>query len=143
MDSKDYKQMEKAMDDFINSPEGEAYFENIGKQLVIKQGRYRRFEKYLETHNFDELMQRLVAENGKDWCDKCYEKGYQPYPNNKLEFLIDYITHNYESVSVPKIESEHFTNQTWFFKGYYVNMMRGQGVFTQVFDNNLNRIIAL
>ena len=138
-----WTEMENAMDNFINSPEGKAYFEREGKKIEIKHGRYKRFEKYLETHDFNEIMQRLIAENDEKWCDKCYKNGYQPYPNNKLAFLIDYVTHNCESISVPQIESEHFSNQTWFFKGYYINMMFGQGVFTQIFDNDLNQIIAL
>lgn len=137
----------KALRDFMDSPEGkvhlEKFFNDLANKKKIAEGRYRKFEKYLETHNFDELMQRLIAENGEERHDYCYKKGFEPYPNNKLNFLIHYVTDNLAPVDVPQIQSEHFSNQTWFFKGYYINMMWGQGVFTQLFDNKLKQIIAL
>lgn len=139
----DVKEFSKKIDEFINSPEGEAYFENIRKKNEIQKGRYVRFEKYLETHDINELMQRLIKEHGEVWHDKCSKKGYEPYPNNKLNFLIHYATDNLAPIDVPQIQSEHFANETWFFKGYYINMMWGQGVFTQLFDDKFNQIIAL
>lgn len=139
----DYEKMKKLLEDFPNTPEGKAYFEDMRKKNEIKKGRYLRFEKWLETHDLDELMLRLEREHGVAWRNNCYNKGYEPYANNKLAFLIDYVAHNYESISVPQIESEHFTSQSWFFKGYYINMTWGQGVFTQIFDGKFNQIIAL
>jgi hypothetical protein len=140
---KKWKEMSEALDDFIHSPEGDAYFENIRKKKEIQQGRYARFEKYLETHDINELMQRLIAENGEERHDYCYKKGYEPYPNNKLNFLIHYVTDNLAPIEVAELNNKHFPNETWFFKGYYINMMWGQGVFTQLFDDKFNQIIAL
>ena len=117
--SVDYDKMLTALKEFPNTPEGKAYFEKERKKNEIKKGRYLRFEKWVETHDFDALMQRLEKEHGVAWHNNCYNKGYEPYCNNKLRFIIDYIVHNRESISVPQIESEHFGNQSWFFKGYY------------------------
>ena len=139
----DIEKFKKLIKEFPNTPEGKAYFEDIRKKNEIKKGRYLRFEKWLETNDFNALMQRLEKEHGVAWRNNCYNRGYEPYCNNKLAFIIDYIVHNRESISVPQIESEHFGNQSWFFKGYYFNIMWGQGTFTQVFDNNFNQIIAL
>lgn len=133
--------------ELLESEEGKASMRKFVEERVKKQeianGRYRKFEKWLETHDFDALMQRLEKEHGVSWHNNCYNKGYEPHPNNKLAFLIDYVVHNYEPISVPQIESEHFPNQSWFFKGYYINMTWGQGVFTQILDGKFNRMIAL
>ena len=106
----------------------------MAKEQRIAEGRYRKFEKYLETHNFDELLQRLVAENGDEWCDKCGKKGYEPYPNNKLAFVIDYLVHNYESIDVIEIEPKHFPSTIYFFKGYYFQTICGQGCFHRIYN---------
>lgn len=139
----DFEKFKKLIKEFPNTPEGKAYFENERKKNEIKKNRYLRFEKWVEENGLDELMQRLEKEHGVAWRNNCYNRGYEPYCNNKLRFVIDYVVHNYEPVSVPQIESEHFPNESWFFKGYYINMTWGQGVFTQVFDSKFNQIIAL
>jgi hypothetical protein len=140
----DVKKYKKDLDEWFESDAGKAYFENIHKKNEIQQGRYARFEKWLETHDINELMQRLVKEHGEERHDYCYKKGFEPYPNNKLAFLIDYVVHNYAPVNVPQLDNFHsFPNQVWFFKGYYIQMTWGQGVFIELYDSKLNQIIAL
>jgi hypothetical protein len=75
-------------------------------------------------------MYRLILEHGEEWREKCYHKGYEPYPNNKLSFLIDFVCHNYDTISVSQLENM-FHTEIWFFKGYYFRLMYGQGT---VFD---------
>ena len=139
----DVEQFKKDLEEWVESDAGKAYFEKERKKLEIKRGRYARFEKWLEINDFDALMIRLEKEHGTAWRNNCYNKGYEPHPNNKLAFIIDYVVHNRESICVPQIESEHFPSESWFFKGYYINMTWGQGVFTQILDKDFNRIIAL
>jgi len=143
----DHSKQIELLEKLLNSEEGKAsmkkFFNDLADKKKIAEGRYRKFEKWLETHDLDEIMQRLEKEHCVEWRNKCYNNGYEPYPNNKLAFLIDYVVHNYYSISVPQIESEHFANQSWFFKGYYINMTWGQGVFTQIFDSKFNQIIVL
>jgi len=122
----DYEKMSKMLDDYIASPEGIAYFENKRIIQEIQEGRYKRFETYLLTHDFDKLMYRLILEHGEEWREKCYHNGYEPYPNNKLQFIIEYVTHNLEQIRVAQLENV-FNTQIWFFRGYYFRMMHGQG----------------
>lgn len=123
----DYKKMIDAIKEFPNTQEGKKYFEKQRKINEIKRGRYLKFEKYIETHDFDELMYRLILEHDTEWNEKCWHNGYEVHPNNKLAFVIDYVIHNNESIRVPQIESEHFPTETWMFKGYYFQLMIGQG----------------
>ena len=116
----DYKAMAKSVKDFAESEEGKAfheeYFGNLKKIQDIQEGRYTKFEKYIESHDFNKLIQRLIIENGDKWKEKCWHKGYEPYPNNKLGFLIEYLLHNYEPIEVAEIEPEHFPSTIYFFK---------------------------
>lgn len=123
-----------AIKKFPNTPEGKKYFENERKKLEIKRGRYQRFERYLESHDFDQLMYRLILEHGENWREKCWHNGYEVHPNNKLVFVIDYVIYNYEPIKVSQIESEHFPTETWMFKGYYFQLMFGQGTATFIYN---------
>ena len=141
----DYKAMEKSLDEFVKSEEGKAfheeYFGNLKKIQDIQEGRYRKFEKYLETHDFDKLMQRLIIENGDKWREKCWHKGYEPYLNNKLGFLIEYLLHNYEPIEVVEIEPKHFPSTIYFFRGYYFQTICGQGCFHRIYNKENMKMI--
>ena len=129
-----YEEMEKSIQNFIESDVGKKYFEKMRIELEIKRGRYVRFEKWLENNDFEKLMQRLISENGDEWQDKCYKKHYEPYPNNKLGFLIDYLVHNCEPIEVAEIEPKHFPSTIFFFKGYYFQTICGQGCFHRIYN---------
>lgn len=132
--SLDYKKMEKALTDFAESPDGIAYFENMGKKEALKLKRYEQFEKWLKNNDFEALMFRLIHEHNDDYMEKCYHNGYEPYPNRKLAFLIDYLVHNFEPVVVPEIEPKNFPGTTYFFKGYYFQTICGQGCFHRIYN---------
>jgi len=121
----------------LNSKECEEYFDNYAKKLKLKAKRYERFEEWLKTNDFEKLIYRLLLEHGEEWREKCWENGCEVYPNNKLEFLIDYVVHNTEPVKVPKLNNKYgFTNQIWFFKGYYFQMTWGQGMVTDIYNGS-------
>jgi hypothetical protein len=136
--SLNYGKIAKEMKEWAESPEGIAirneFVEKMAKKLRIAEGRYEKFEKYLETHDFEVLMQRLIQEHGEEWQDKCYKKYYEPYPNNKLRFVIDYLVHNYEPIEVLEIEPEHFPSTIYFLKGYYFQTICGQGCFHRIYN---------
>jgi len=120
--------------EYLDSPEGKAetekYFGELAKKQEIQEGRYRRFEEWLKTHDFDKLMYRLILEHGEEWREKCWHNGYEPYSNNKLRFVTSYVFDNLAPIRVPKLENM-FPTEIRFFKGYYFRIMHGQG---SVFD---------
>lgn len=126
----DYEGMLKKMDEWVESDDGKAYFENLRKKKEIQEGRYRRFEKWLEQNDFDKLIYKLIYEHGEEWREKCWHNGCEVYPNNKLQFIINYVFDNLAPISVPQIENM-FPTDIRFFKGYYFRIMHGQG---SVFD---------
>ena len=135
----------KGLTDFLDSPEGIAFcnefIENLTKKQIIAEGRYIKFEKWLEKNDFEALMFRLIHEHNDDYIEKCYHKGYEPYPNNKLAFLIDYLVHNYEPIEVAEIDPEHFPSTIYFFKGYYFQTICGQGCFHRIYNKEDMRMV--
>lgn len=130
----DPEKFRKDIEEWMESDAGLAYFERERKKREILRNRYLRFEKYLETHDFKNLMNRIISEHDENWHEKCRQKNREVHPNNKLEFIIGYIFNNCESISVPEIESEHFPTETWMFKGYYFQLMFGQGTATFIYS---------
>lgn len=134
MEENRYEKSLKALQEFIDSDAGKAFFEKMGAELKIKLGRYKRFEEWLQHNDFDLLMYRLIHEHGEDYREKCYHNGYEPYPNRKLAFIIDYLVHNYEPIEVAEIEPEHFPSTIYFFRGYYFQTICGQGCFHRIYN---------
>jgi len=133
----------KMLEDWAASDAGRAFFERERLRNELKESRFRRFEEYVKTIDFDDLMYRLILEHGDDWCAKCREKGFTEHPNNKLGFLIDYLVHNHESIQVQQLDCP-FTNEVWFYKGYYFQMIWGQGVITKIYNkDDMKEILCL
>ena len=141
--SEDYERLGKLMNDYVNSDEHKAFLIKHKTKKNLKLIRFRRFEKYLETHDFDRLIYRLILEHGQEWREKCHENGFEPYMNNKLKFLIDYVVNNAKSVEVKKIKT-NFTNHIWEFKGYYFQMIWGQGVIIKIHNKeDLRELLSI
>jgi hypothetical protein len=131
---------------WLDTDEGKAdlqkYIEECNGTDEFTQNRYRRFEAWLQTNDFDNLMYRLILEHGDEYQEKCYHEGSMPYPNNKLQFLLNYIEHNFEPVSVRELDTG-FANEIYEFRGYYFQHIHGQGVITKIFNKDDNRELLM
>ncbi len=128
----------------LESPEGKAsmekYFGNLAKQEMIKEGRFEKFTEWLKDNDFDQLLYRLVLEHDDEYREKCYHKGYEPYMNNKLSFVFDYAVENGEEVKVKELDCP-FSNVISEYRGYYFQIIWGQGSVTQIHNkDDLKRI---
>ena len=123
----------------LKSPEGKTsmkeYFNKLAKKQQLDEKRYKRFEKWLKTNDFNKLINRLILEHGEEWRVKCFLKGCEVYMNNKLGFVFNYIVNNLETIRVPKLENT-FPTEIWFFKGYYFRIMYGQGSIVDIYNSN-------
>jgi len=124
----------------LESGELDEYFEDIRKKQEILEGRFQKFEKYLETIDFDTLIYRLVMEHGEEYREKCWTNGLMPYPNNKLEFLFEYIMSKTPDVDVPEIQND-FIQEIREFKGYYFELIHGQGVIFRIYNKKDLQIV--
>lgn len=123
---------------WLESDEGEVAMEEFVKNLAfkekIKQGRFDKFEKWLEKNDFDKLLYRLILEHNNEYIEKCYERGYEPYPTRKMQFVFDFVKERAgKKVHIKEFDSV-FTNFIWEFKGYYFQITWGQGAFIQIYN---------
>jgi len=140
--SLDIKKMIKQMREWSQSDEGRAFFEQRKVEHEIRLQRFKRFEKYLETHDFDELMYRLILEHDDEYREKCREKGFEDYPNNKLQFVFDYVVYNTERLDpTPNEIISDFPEEAYEFKGYYFQIIFGQGSFIRIFNKEDKKLL--
>ena len=75
--------MIEKMKAYLATPEGKAatekYFANIAQQEAIKEGRFKKFDEWVKTNDFDKLLYLLILQHDDDYKEKCYHKGYEPY----------------------------------------------------------------
>jgi hypothetical protein len=128
----------------LDSPEVQARMDAWAKREKetrdILETRFAKVEKYLNENGIEQLMSRLIKEHGDDYSDKCYKKGYEPYPNNKLKLLYSYVEENYAPVHNDLIPQD-FLSGSYFFKGYWFTVYCGQGCFYRIYNHKLENIL--
>lgn len=110
------------------------FVEDLAFKEKIKQGRYDKFEKWLEKNDFDKLLYRLILEHDDNYIEKCYGNGYEPHPNNKMEFVFAYVTDRVGKRVYIKEFNSTFPNAVWEFKGYYFEIVWGQGSIQVIYN---------
>lgn len=136
----DVEKIKREMKEWEESEQGTAYFENYWKKIDLKSKRFVRFTEWLKHNDFDKLMYRIILEHNEEYREKCWHSGCEAYPNNKLSFLLSYITVTCELIKVSQIDCD-FTNEIWFFKGYYFQLIHGQGTITRIYNKEDMRCI--
>jgi len=140
------KNLTGKLDEWLKSPEANIYFEKKKKDFLILTGRYKRFEVWLENNDFDKLMYRIILEHGDNWLDKCWHNGIHPFPNNKLKFIIGYVTkddfqHPLKNDSLDADLDVDFPSEIWEFKGYYFQFIHGQGTIIRIYNKDDLRLL--
>jgi hypothetical protein len=135
--------MEKSFDDIIKSDNGKKFLETLHQKFEQQKGRYRKFEKYIETHNFVELLHRLILEHNDKYIEKCINNGSEPHPNNKLEFIIQYLSENTPEIEIDELNC-NFLTEIHEFKNYYFQIIWGQGCVTKIYNKkDLKLLLSL
>lgn len=130
----DLEAFKKAIDEDIANPNG--YWNTIKKKEAVEKGRYDKFEKWLETNEFEPLFQKLLLRNGKERDDWCWKHNVQKYGTPMMLFLTGFIQDRRSQIINDMINSD-FESGLWFFKGYYFQLNCGQGCFWRIYDRNL------
>lgn len=140
---KNVKSVSEKLKEWIESKEGEEYFKNSEIKHQIKLKRFTKLEKYILENGLDILIERLISEHDDEYVDKCYSKGVEPYPNNKMEFLFDYFTNKYQTIEVESLNDD-FPNAIWCFGGYYFQIIWGQGAIYRIYrKSNMNLLLQI
>lgn len=136
----DIKKFEKDFDEWIGSSQGQEYFNRQNEKRIQQLKRFNRFEEWLKHNDFDNLLYRIILKHDDNYCEKCWHNGYEPMPNNVLEFVIEYVTNRCEKIVITELNCE-FPNDIWLFNGYYIQMIYGQGVITRIYNKKDLRLM--
>ncbi len=128
------------IDNYFDSELGKSFLDEMTIKYDILENRQKRFEKWLESNDFDKLMYRLIVEHNDDYREKCYHNGCEPYPNNKLWFVISYVMKNTKIIKVKELKNK-FNNDIWKFKGYYFQLIYGQGTLIRIYNVEDKRLL--
>lgn len=142
---RDYKKMSEAFDKILNSDELKKYFERLAVKNKIKAKRFRKFTFYLKKHSFDNLLIRLIKENGEEYQDKIFHKEHsEPYPNNKLQFVMNYVHQRGKKKDYVKdITGSGFSEICYYFNGYYFLTIYGQGSIDRIYNKNKEMLLQI
>jgi hypothetical protein len=120
------------------------YFEELALKQDIEYKRAQKLRHYLDERDFDNFIGRIIREHDDDYCDKCYQKGYEPYPNNKYNLLLKLVEIEGEEVKEIDFKDDCvFPNVIMKYKNYYFQWIWGQGVINVIYDENHERIFSI
>lgn len=130
------------------SPEFKENLEIAAKEFASKlDTEYKRAQKlkhYLDERDFDEFIGRIIREHNDNYCDKCYKKGYEPYPNNKFNLLLKLVEIEGEEITEIDFKNDCvFPNLIIKYKNYYFQWIWGQGCIIRIYDENHERILQI
>jgi hypothetical protein len=139
----DLDKISKRFDEILHSPETEEYFRQVKIKQDIQYGRFDKFESYLEKYSFEMLLKRVIKEHDEVYREKCFKRGCEDYPTNKMQFIYDYVTNRIDPIQVAGITDGMFYTECRFFKGYYFTITHGQGCFYRIYDSNKTDICTI
>lgn len=141
----DPEKMTASIQSFIDSDTGKAYFNKIKIAQENKIRRFNQFGEWLKSNDIDSYFYRVLNKHDEEYREKCYHKGFEPNPNNVLQFIIDYAFVYGTPVDEKKkkklkIDST-FANNVAYFMGYYFQIVYGQGCFYRIYNEDDMRIL--
>jgi len=132
--------------DWFDSEEGQKSIELFGKKLEAKHQRYVRANEYLQKlkkPQFDALLLKEISKHDEAWRDRCYDKGYEPYPSNLLSLLF-HVAEEFGKTHKGVLDEfdQSFGGGTRTYRGFYFNWIHGQGTVLRIFNSNREEIFT-
>lgn len=127
------------LNEYLDSPEGRAhvkeYFGKLAEQQALKRKRFEKLDEWLKHNSFDMLLYRLILEHDDKYREKCYDRGVEPHMNNVLSFVFDYACNRGKQLEkIPKDLECDFPQAVYEFRGYYFEIIWGQGSITAIYN---------
>lgn len=132
------------LSDYFNSPEGqkdmEEYFEDVKIKGDLLDKRLVLVDEYIKINGLKSILDRLVIEHNEEWSEKCFNRGVETHPNNKLYLLLDWVKNRHE-YKYNKDIPQDFLSSCYQVGEYWFCTYSGQGVFDRIYNNDLQIIL--
>ena len=136
----DVEKFKEALEKDLADPNG--YWNTLQRKREAEEARFPIVERYVTEHGMAHVLDRMIREHGEEWSQRCWERGYETYPNNKFNMLWRWIESEYEPVENELIPQD-FLSASYFVKGYWFCMYCGQGCFYRIYDSELKEILQI
>jgi hypothetical protein len=110
------------------------HFKKLIQKDEIYETQLDRFHKFLETNSLEKIVNKVCLKYESDtYKDRWFNKGFEA-PEDLLHFLFDYACKYGRKATKKEIHKygNMFTDDMYYIKGYYFNMMLGQGSCVKV-----------
>lgn len=131
----------ESIDKWFDSPEGKASIEKFKAKMDHQERRIQRAHQLIQEGGetfIHMLIQNQIAIYTDEYEDKCYKRGYMPYPTNITSLLFD-VAEQYGKPFVQILDEfdEHFGASTVTYMGYQWNWIHGQGTVLRIFKDGV------
>ena len=86
-------------------------------ERVILEKRFDKFEKFVESCDFEKFFYRILLEHNDEWFEICSINGLEKTLNNKLKFIFQYLESRGNRIFSNKNNSFLHTEK-WKFKNF-------------------------
>ncbi len=110
-------------------------------ESVIKEERFDKFEKFIESYDFEKIFYRILLEHDEEWYEKNIINNGCKIINNKLLFIYSYLENrgkkiiNNENDSFLRTERWEF--KKFIFKKEYLVNNKIKYVIENCYDNKI------
>lgn len=138
----DINKLKEKMEIYFNSDE-------YKKKLELENFHKKRIDRFKEKIDskeivFSDIFLKVIQKHDNYYKDYCYRHGYQPKPNNVLQFLLDFMeVYGTSPAHIEGITCDDFPDELDYYDGFYHQVIFGQGSFSRIFDKNKNLILTL
>lgn len=111
------------------------YFRGLRERDIVKRQRIEKFKKWLNSNNFTPLLNKVIFKHNEDYEENLFDKGIEPHPNNILQFILDVVIEEGESVEIKELDCD-FQNTIYEFDDYHFQFILGQGMITRIYKKD-------
>lgn len=126
--------------EFLDSPEGKESLQKWADKIRRNDDRLEKAHNIIKERGcdfFDSLISREINKYTEEYRNKCYERGYEPYPTRITGTIFAAAGRYYDSIHEEALDEfdSHFGGGTVNYMGYQFNWIHGQGTVLRIFKD--------
>jgi len=130
--------MYKELKAFYDSEGGQKHIKEYYKKLELERKIHNKQLRRLKKENFISFLEKVIKKyESKSYQDRYWKRGLEP-PNDLYFFIEDWVSKYGRNCSIKEWKKymTPFTTRLFYFKGYYISRLDGQGSFIKIEKKN-------
>lgn len=118
------------------------FLKKIQLDRMIYKVDYNRIRNIFEDDTtFSQTLYKLIKKHNDEYKDKCLSKGFELYPNNVLNLIFKHVFNTVKSGS--QVVDFNYPGETYYYRGFFFEIIFGQGVVVIIYNENKNVILSI